>query len=674
MHALSSWRRTWGTIRVAARLGRRGAVTATPASLPAVLLRDYQEECIQSVLASLDRGQKRVGISLATGAGKTVVFTQLLDRIRPTALGGDRTLILAHRRELVEQAARHCSTAYPSKTVEIEMGSLHASGTADITVASVQSITSGTRIAKFSPGAFKLVLVDEAHHIVASGYMQVLEHFGLHCKPEGNEGPALVGVSATFSRFDGLALGAAIDEIVYHKDYIDMIGDGWLADVVFTTVKSTADLSSVRSSSGRDFAVSELSRAVNTAQANEVTVRTWLAKAAAAGRRSTLVFCVDLSHVADLTTAFCRHGVDAQAVTGETDRLTRSRRLEAFRRGDFPVLLNCGVFTEGTDIPGVDCVVLARPTRSRNLLVQMIGRGMRLHDRKTNCHVIDMVATLATGVVSSPTLFGLAPDELVEGASVADLQALRERRMAESGRMAAPSSSSSSSSQPPIDSVRFTDYDSVLDLIADTSGEHHIRTVSRYSWVQVGQHRYVLSGPTGTYLRLESLDESEGKEKNKTSTRKTKAKLPEAESPDNCRFRVVEVRALPPGISKSPFAPPRELCRVLSLDDAVHAADSYAAKIFPVPFILRHLPWRKGPPTPGQLAFLNKIRDKSDDRLLTADNVTRGAASDMITKIRHGARGWFADIDALRRRRDRRQAAQDAQKRRETVTIGPLAP
>jgi ATP-dependent helicase IRC3 len=95
------------------------------------------------------------------------------------------------------------------------MGNLHASGTADITIASVQSINSKDRISKFDKDNFKLVLVDEAHHIVASGYMQTLDHFGL-LHPRADS-PALVGVSATMSRFDGLKLGSAIDHIVYHK-------------------------------------------------------------------------------------------------------------------------------------------------------------------------------------------------------------------------------------------------------------------------------------------------------------------------------------------------------------------------------------------------------------------------------------------------------------------------
>ena len=196
------------------------------------------------------------------------------------------------------------------------MGAMHASGSADITVASLQSIVSGDRMFKFDPDRFKLVLVDEAHHIVAPGYMRTLDYFGLSkAQPHS---PALVGVSATMSRFDGLRLGAAIDRIVYHKDYIDMIGENWLSDVIFTTVQSKADISRVRRGANGDFQPSELSEVVNTEEINEITVRSWFTKAQ--GRKSTLVFCVDLAHVGGLTNTFRKHGIDARFVTGDTPK------------------------------------------------------------------------------------------------------------------------------------------------------------------------------------------------------------------------------------------------------------------------------------------------------------------------------------------------------------------
>jgi ATP-dependent helicase IRC3 len=618
--------------------------------VPQVSLRNYQEECIQAVQSSLNNGHKRLGISLATGAGKTVIFTQLIDRIQAPAGHDGQTLILAHRRELVEQAARHCTTAYPHKTVDIEMGNLHASGTADITVASIQTIMSGDRICKFDPKCFKLVMVDEAHHIVSKEYLRALKYFGLDEKKD--DSPILIGVSATLSRYDGLRLGAAIDEIVYHKDYVDMIGEKWLSDVIFTTVESTADTSRVRSSASGDFQPGELSRAVNTSQINDITVRTWLAKAQ--GRNSTLIFCVDVAHVTDLTQAFLNRGIQAKFVTGDTPKVERSKRLEAFKAGEFPVLLNCGVFTEGTDIPNIDCIILARPTRSRNLLIQMIGRGLRLHQGKTNCHIIDMVSTLETGIVTTPTLFGLDPGEVVSGASVADIQDIRNQREA---KMEKSTRAESDKPQPEDDSrvrkLTFTEYDSVFDLIADTSGEKHIRSISPHAWVQVGPDKYILSSPQGTYLRLERDEDATG---------------------DEPAFAAWEIRALPAGaVSKSPFAAPRRLLQATTFADAVHGADKYAAEKLPHPYIARRMRWRSGPATAGQLKLLNRLRAADDQ--LSPEDVSMGKASDMITKLKHGAKGRYAELDSGRRKRQRQAAKIEQQKERqarEKVTVGPV--
>lgn len=126
-----------------------------------------------------------------------------------------------------------------------------------------------------------------------------------------------------------------------------MIDDKWLADVKFTTVQSGADLSRVKTARG-DFDISGLSKSVNNAKTNDVTVRSWLS--AANWRKSTLVFCVDLRHVAALTATFRAYGIDARFVTGDTPIAVRADRLAAFKAGKFPVLLNCGIFTEGTDI------------------------------------------------------------------------------------------------------------------------------------------------------------------------------------------------------------------------------------------------------------------------------------------------------------------------------------
>lgn len=560
-----------------------------------------------------------------------------------------------HRRELVEQAARHCTTRYPEKTIELEMGKIHASGLADITVASVQSINSRDRIDRYDPKNFKLILVDEAHHIVASTYLNILDHFGLQSESIPAI-PALVGVSATLSRFDGIALGKAIKHIVYHKDYIDMIGEKWLSNVIFTTVKSKADLSMVKKSATGDFLTPSLAKAVNTDETNIITVRAWMAKASS--RKSTIVFCVDLAHLNSLTNIFRQHGIDARYVTGDTPKKIRDERLQAFKDLKYPVLLNCGVFTEGTDIPNIDCVLLARPTKSRNLLVQMIGRGMRLHQGKQNCLVIDMVATLEDGIMTTPTLFGLDPDELVENSDSEDLKRLAERRKEERRRAMQQSDTpvgSQTISAAMNRKITFTDYESVDDLIGDTSGERHIRALSSHAWVQVGETRYVLmSGPSGSYLTLEKDNQEK----------------------DNQLWKVKYIVKIPSGaVKRSPYLRPREIAKSESFEGAIRSADTFAVKIFNTVFVSSRGPmaaWRNKEATQAQIDFLNKGKPPNDDKRYKMTDISKGRAGDMITKIKFGARGAFNQISIKKRQQDRNTKQMRDLRRREQVSVGPL--
>jgi ATP-dependent helicase IRC3 len=546
------------------------------------------------------------------------------------------------------------------------MGINHASGAADITVASIQSIMSGDRVAKFDPARYKLVLVDEAHHIVSQQYLDLLEHFGLRHPADWNKvpAPALVGVSATFSRFDGRKLGTVIDHIVYHRcvpkrhcmkradcgrDYVDMIEENWLSDVVFTTVEIKTDLDKVSTTANGDFKTAALSRAINTEHTNDLLIKAWLAKAK--GRGSTIVFCVDLSHVTNLTAKFRQYGIAAEFVTGDTPSRIRSARVDAFRRGDFPVLLNCGVFTEGTDIPNIDCVLLARPTKSRNLLVQMIGRGMRLHPGKDNCHIIDMVSALSTGVVSTPTLFGLDPADIVEKASTKDMMELKERKEDESKREEATADVAARPLSAKLPgSITFTDYDSVHDLIADTSSDHVIRRMSEFAWVAAGEGRFILSSNGGHYLAIETL----GK--------------------DEQSFHVKHYRRLPSGVkSKSPYATPKVIAQGDTFEHIVHAADTFAAEAFEFIWISKNQSWRRSQASQTQIDFLNKFRPEEDH--LKPKDLTKGKAGDMITRIKHGTKGRFKKAHA------KQKSALKIQDRAETlqnrlqgqIRVGPLS-
>ncbi len=279
---------------------------------------------------------------------------------------------------------------------------------------------------------------------------------------------------------------------------------------------------------------------------------------------------------------------------------------------------------------------------------------MRLHPGKVNCHIIDMVASLETGIVTTPTLFGLDPMELVVNASVDDLKSIHDRKEAEQQRqkMSGVSPAGSCPGRTTTQTVTFTDYDSVFDLIEDTSGERHIRAISPHSWVEVAQDRFILSTASGAFLNLEkTLDETE----------------------NQTMYIIRETEPLTFARAKVPFKAPREIARAEKFVDAVHAADTYAKEKYPYRFISRNQQWRRGPATEGQLAFLNKLRPQDDP--LTPETITKGKAGDMITKIKHGARGRFAKVEAMKRREGRaklRLEQEQALKEREVVRVGPL--
>jgi ATP-dependent helicase IRC3 len=432
------------------------------------------------------------------------------------------------------------------------------------------------------------------------------------------------------------------------SDYVDMIEENWLSDVVFTTVEIKADLTKVATGATGDFQAGALSKVINTDETNELVVKSWKAKAR--DRHSTLIFCVDLSHVTNLTAMFRETGIDAQFVTGDTPTKVRSARIDAFRNGEFPVLLNCGVFTEGTDIPNIDCVLLARPTKSRNLLVQMIGRGMRLYKGKENCHIIDMVAALSTGVVSTPTLFGLDPAVIVDRVNVKSMGKIKERKDSEKQREqeAAELKKRTVARKLP-GSITFTDYDSVHDLIADTSGDQYIRNLSHNAWVAVGEGKYVLTGNTGNYLLIEPSEKNEGCFKAKYY------------------WKVPADKKV-----KSPYGAPRTIAEGESFDHVVHAADTYAADAFQHIWIARHMPWRRSRASQAQVDFINKFRPQEDQ--LKPEDLTKGKAGDLITRLKHGVKGRYDKAMVKQRIENRvKNRAETIQQRLQgQVRVGPL--
>ncbi|KAJ1735696.1 DEAD DEAH box helicase [Coemansia biformis] len=393
---------------------------AKPATVP-LELRPYQRACIEKCLKELGNGVWRQAVSLPVGSGKTVIFSNLIQRMPAPTPEATKTLVLAHREELLVQAAQQIKRASPHLEVHIDQARRVASPAADVVVASVATLgrKDSARIRRHDPARFKCIIIDEAHHAAAESYARILEYFG-QCGGGAEHRMLVWGCSATLFRHDGLALKDVFDEIVFEKSFLEMIREEWLAKLRVTTVRTSCSLDGVRTQAG-DFSVSQLSSKVNSEERNKAVVvaHATLAK----DRRSTVVFAVDIAHAEALRDTFESHGTRAEVIVSTTRADARVRILDEFRAGKLPVVVNCGILTEGTDIPVIDCVMLARPTRSSVLFQQMLGRGMRLSPGKEDCLAIDFVDAFKRSImqITIPTLLGLSPSALFNKADVLDI-------------------------------------------------------------------------------------------------------------------------------------------------------------------------------------------------------------------------------------------------------------
>ncbi|HEY3352025.1 MAG TPA: DEAD/DEAH box helicase [Polyangia bacterium] len=341
-------------------------------------LRPYQRECLTRLHARYRAGQRRLLVSLPTGTGKTVIFAQF-----PRFFAMKRRLlVLAHREELLDQAVGKFQAVNPGLTVGVEQAGRRA-GDAQVVVASVPTLR-GARLGALAPAEFYLVVVDEAHHAVAPSYRAIFDHFGLL---EPGTPRMLVGFTATPRRGDRQPLGAVFEEIAYSKSLEEMIAAGFLCPITGYRVTSEVSLDAVRVRAG-DFVESDLARAVNVTARNDLLLAAY--RKLAPGRRC-VAFCADVAHARSVAATFRDASIRAAAVYGAMPLAERRDTLARFHAGALDVVTNCNVLTEGFDEPRVDCIIMARPTRSLLLYAQMIGRGTRLAPRKDHLLVIDVV-------------------------------------------------------------------------------------------------------------------------------------------------------------------------------------------------------------------------------------------------------------------------------------------
>lgn len=401
-------------------------------------LRDYQQAALSAISSYAEQGGRRGLVAMATGLGKTVIFSAL-----PGSLGDRRMLVLAHREELLDQAAAKIQQANPALHVGIEQADRHAPPGSNVVVASVQTLSmgNGRRLQALDASRYGVVVVDEAHHATARTYVQCLAHFGLAPDLSDLAGyddarsarrevkdrfeafraspsaPVLLGFTATPNRSDGGGLDAVFDEIVYSMDIRAGMESGWLCPIIGRRIKTASSLDAVHTRAG-DYAEAELADAVDTPERNALAVAAYQEHAAG---RQCLVFAVNVEHTRNLLAAFQAAGIPAGMVVGETAADSREEAVRAYKAGEIRALVNCMVLTEGFDAPETSCIIMARPTKSSLLYTQMLGRGTRLSPGNPgkNLLVLDLVdVARKAGAASLNTIFGLPPRYELGGSDV----------------------------------------------------------------------------------------------------------------------------------------------------------------------------------------------------------------------------------------------------------------
>lgn len=339
-----------------------------------IQLRDYQTECLETVLDEFKSGVIRQLVSLPTGSGKTVVMAGIAKTINK------KTLLLAHREELIDQAIEKFKLVWPGVDIGVCMGERDEIAH-QVVVASIQSASRPKRLARLQDQGFDVMMIDEAHHSVSESYQNVINSLGFF----GDSNKLLLGVTATPTRSDKLGLGNTYDKITFSRSISTMIKAGYLAPVIGRKILTNFSINGIRTFSG-EFSLADLSEAVNTPERNAFIVSKFKEYA---GDRKGVAFCVDVKHCKDLSEAFNREGIPSSAVWGDMEGDQRKAVLENLKQGSVQVAISCGVLVEGFDEPSIAAVVMARPTRSQGYYIQCVGRGLRIWPGKLDCLVLD---------------------------------------------------------------------------------------------------------------------------------------------------------------------------------------------------------------------------------------------------------------------------------------------
>jgi len=335
----------------------------------AISLHDHQHEALAALAAMRQEG-KTIGLLYhATGTGKTVVAIEDARRI------GGRTLFLAHRHPLVKQAARQFTELWPDADVGLFTGAGRDPDAFNI-VATVQSISK--QLKTFRPTDFSYIIVDEAHHATAETYRRVLAFF----RPK-----FVLGLSATPDRADGQTSLELFRDYVHRLDLKTAVEMGQLVPIRCFRVQTNVDLTRVRFNQVQ-YRREDLEERIVVPDRDRLIIETY--QNYVPGKKA-VIFCVNVRHAKQVAERFCTQGIAAAAVSGGMSRQDREAHLEGFHTGQLRVLCACDILNEGWDCPDIEALFMARPTLSKVVYLQQLGRGTRLAPGKECLVVFDFV-------------------------------------------------------------------------------------------------------------------------------------------------------------------------------------------------------------------------------------------------------------------------------------------
>lgn len=356
-------------------------------------LRPYQNEAVEAIENEWKTGHKRTLLVLPTGCGKTIVFSKV---VADTVEDGGRALILAHRGELLQQAADKLKNTTGIDSALDKAASHGAESFLPVTVGSIQTLMRDNRLQEYDPDHFDTIVVDEAHHALSESYKKVLDYF------TGN----VLGVTATPDRGDMKSLGEIFESLAYEYTLPQAIREGYLCPIKAQTIPLNIDLTKVRTQQG-DYATGDLGNALEPYldQIADTIAQKY-------ADRKMVVFLPLIATSQHFCQLLIDRGLNALEVNGNSK--DRDEVIKTFDSMDRGILCNSMLLTEGWDCPSVDCIVVLRPTKIRSLYCQMVGRGTRLCDGKDHLLILDFLWMTTKHELCRPTCLICKKEEIAK--------------------------------------------------------------------------------------------------------------------------------------------------------------------------------------------------------------------------------------------------------------------